>query len=72
MTGLKLSGETLKNLFVIDKKSWQEELEEIKKFFMRFGKKLPKELWQEYDALTLRLKTKTQANNPRGRFSITP
>jgi phosphoenolpyruvate carboxykinase (GTP) len=57
MTDLKLSVESFEKLFEIDKKKWIEEAREIKKFFKKFGKKLPQELWQEYEAFLTRLKS---------------
>ncbi|MCM8770786.1 MAG: phosphoenolpyruvate carboxykinase (GTP) [Candidatus Omnitrophica bacterium] len=56
MSGLELPPGTLEQLFKIDKKEWQEELKEIKKFFRQFKKDFPEELWQEYDALQRRLR----------------
>jgi phosphoenolpyruvate carboxykinase (GTP) len=55
-TGLELPAGTLERLFLIHKKDWLEELKGIKKFFKLFKKGLPCELWQEYEALTNRLK----------------
>jgi phosphoenolpyruvate carboxykinase (GTP) len=57
MTGLKLPEDTLKKLLVVNKKDWLEELKGIKKFFKQFKKRLPEELWQEYEALYNRLKS---------------
>ncbi|MFH1578189.1 MAG: phosphoenolpyruvate carboxykinase (GTP) [Candidatus Omnitrophota bacterium] len=57
MTGLNLPGGTLEKLFIINKKDWIEELKSIKKFFTQFKKELPKELWQEYNALLKRIKS---------------
>ena len=37
--------------FSIDKKEWQAELEDIKKFYEQFGKAMPKELFKEYETL---------------------
>ena len=57
MTGLNLPVNTLRRLFAIDKKDWLEELKSIKKFFARFKKGLPEELWQEYNLLAERIKS---------------
>jgi phosphoenolpyruvate carboxykinase (GTP) len=57
MTGLKLPADTLEKLLTIDKKDWLEELKGIKNFFKQFRKDLPEELWQEYEALSLRFKS---------------
>jgi len=56
MTGLNLNQEVLEKLLAIDKKQWVEELKGIKRFFKQFKKDLPGELWQEYEALLVRLK----------------
>jgi len=56
-TGLELSGGVLEKLLEIDKTDWLEELKGIKKFFKEFKKDLPDELWQEYEALHVRLKS---------------
>ncbi|MDO8747512.1 MAG: phosphoenolpyruvate carboxykinase (GTP) [Candidatus Omnitrophota bacterium] len=55
MTGLKLSENALEQLLAIDSKEWLKELDLIKEFFSQFKKDLPKELWQEYEALRERL-----------------
>lgn len=57
LTGLALPAQTLEKLFVIDKKSWHEELEGIRTFFKQFKRDLPGELWQEYEALKERIST---------------
>jgi len=57
LTGLKLSVGAFEKLFEIDKKSWLGEAKEIKKFYKKFKKDLPSELWQEFDALLGRLKS---------------
>ena len=54
-TGLDLSKDNLKQLFSINKKEWQEELERQHKFLMKFENSLPKEIWQEYKALKKRI-----------------
>ena len=56
MTGLNLSGGTLEKLLTINNKEWLEELKSIEAFFKKFKKDLPKELWNEYQALQERLK----------------
>lgn len=56
MTGLRLPARAQEKLFTINKTDWLEEAEDVKKFFKRFGKDLPQELWKEYKALLRRLK----------------
>ena len=58
MTGLNVPEGTLDRLFEVRKEDWLEELKGIKKFYQMFKKDLPKELWQEYEALLARLKEK--------------
>ena len=57
ITGLILPIGTLEQLLAIDKEEWFEELKGIKSFFKQFKKDLPQELWQEYEELSLRLKS---------------
>jgi len=57
MTGLELPAGTLEKLLDINREEWLEELRGIKKFFQQFKKDLPVELWQEYEALSSRLKS---------------
>jgi GTP-dependent phosphoenolpyruvate carboxykinase len=42
-------------LLEIHKKDWLEELKGIKKSFAQFKKDLPKEMWDEFEALKERL-----------------
>ena len=55
-TGLDLSEAKLKELFKIDKDEWLQELKGVKVFFEKFKKELPQEIWDEYNALLVRLK----------------
>lgn len=57
MTGLDLAEGAMKKLLEVGKEDWLEELKGIKKFFKSFKKDLPEELWQEYEALSGRLKS---------------
>jgi phosphoenolpyruvate carboxykinase (GTP) len=56
LNGIKLSNEAMDELLRVDKAQWLEETKGIRKFFGDFKKDMPKELWQEYDALLERLK----------------
>ncbi len=58
MSGLKLAPAVLDKLFKIDREDWFKELESINRFFKKFKKGLPAQLWQEYNALARRLKSK--------------
>jgi len=57
MTGLHLPKDALEKLLKIENKDWLEELKSIKKFFQQFKKDLPAQLWDEYEALSCRLKS---------------
>lgn len=56
VTGLDVSPEVLKELFAIDRSGWMEAVAGQQEFFQRFGDRLPKEIWQESEALAQRLK----------------
>ena len=58
MTGLTLANGDLHRLLEISNEDWLEELKRIKKFYQLFKEDLPKELWQEYEELLLRLKAR--------------
>ncbi|MDO9579768.1 MAG: phosphoenolpyruvate carboxykinase (GTP) [Bacteroidales bacterium] len=58
MEGLDLSDRVMEKLLSISVEDWKEELKGIKEFFDRFGDRLPKEMWDEYRALTRRLGNK--------------
>jgi phosphoenolpyruvate carboxykinase (GTP) len=55
MEGLDLQDRVMEKLLSISTKEWKKDLKEIKEFFDRFGDRLPKEMWDEYRALALRL-----------------
>jgi phosphoenolpyruvate carboxykinase (GTP) len=55
VSGLNLSGEQLDILFNVDKEIWKEEAALIPEGYKIFGDRLPKELWQEHEAMTRRL-----------------
>jgi phosphoenolpyruvate carboxykinase (GTP) len=48
--------DTIKELLVLDKKSWLEDIESIKEFYNQVGARVPKELYKELNALENRLK----------------
>ncbi len=56
LTGLNLPSGALERLLEINNQEWLEELKGIKVFFKQFKKDLPEELWQEFQALSARLK----------------
>lgn len=57
LTGLDIRAETINKLLAINRQEWIHEMEGIKEFFKKFKKDLPGELWDEYEALSRRLKS---------------
>jgi phosphoenolpyruvate carboxykinase (GTP) len=54
-TGLDLSPRQLELLLTVDEAMWRKEAELIPPFYERFGERLPKALWAEYEGLVARL-----------------
>ncbi|MFH1823772.1 MAG: phosphoenolpyruvate carboxykinase (GTP) [Candidatus Firestonebacteria bacterium] len=48
-SNLDVSKNNLKKLFEVNIKEWEDELEDVKEFYNKFGKRLPREIWQEYE-----------------------
>jgi len=57
VTGLDVSAGTLKELLGVDKKEWAEAVPGQKEYFQKYGDRMPKELWQECEALEKRLQS---------------
>jgi phosphoenolpyruvate carboxykinase (GTP) len=57
VSGLTLSDAQLEVLLTVDPAIWAEEAALIPEFYRKFGERLPKGLWAEYDALVTRLRT---------------
>ena len=55
MTGLDLPTDIIEELLSVDVDDWKEELKGHREFFAMFGDRLPKEFWEEYNALAHRL-----------------
>ena len=53
--GLSITGWELNELLRIDKSLWKKETESIRKYYESFGSHMPKELWEELEALERRL-----------------
>ena len=47
---------TLEKLLSTENKDWLEETKNVKLFFKKFKRDLPRELWEELEALISRLK----------------
>jgi len=57
VTGLDVSAGILKELLDVDKKEWVEAVAGQKEYFQKYGDRMPKELWQECEALEKRLQS---------------
>ena len=55
LDGLNISRHTMEDLLRVDPNDWVAEVEDTRKFFEKFGKRLPQELWHEHEALSQRL-----------------
>ena len=61
LTGLNLPAGAIDKLLEVKPEEWSGELEGVKTFFEKFGTHLPKALWDQFNALKDRLKTKVEA-----------
>jgi phosphoenolpyruvate carboxykinase (GTP) len=61
LTGLSLPTGAMDKLLEVKPEEWTGELEGVKSFFEKFGARLPKALWDQFNALKDRLKTKVAA-----------
>jgi len=55
VSGLALTAEQLSLLLSVDPEIWRQEAALIPPFYQKFGERLPKALWAQYDALVGRL-----------------
>jgi len=55
VTGLDVTPEILRELLDVDRKDWVEAVDGQKEYFQKYGDRMPKELWQECEALEKRL-----------------
>jgi phosphoenolpyruvate carboxykinase (GTP) len=55
VAGLDLTADQLKLLLSVDPEIWRKEAELIPPFYQKFGDRLPKALWAQYEALVKRL-----------------
>ncbi|WP_440100629.1 phosphoenolpyruvate carboxykinase (GTP) [Streptosporangium sp. H16] len=53
--GLDVSEENMRTLLSVDEEIWRQEASLMPAFFQTFGDHMPKELWEEYEALVARL-----------------
>jgi len=54
--GLDITKSAMDKLLSINAEDWKEELKGHREFFLKFGERLPAEIWSEYEALSKRLK----------------
>src|SRR5205814_10278465 len=54
-SGLDLTPDQLALLLTVDPEVWREEASLIPAAYQRFGQRLPRELWAQYEALVERL-----------------
>lgn len=55
LSGLKLSDRQWSDLFSIDSREWEADLERQEMFFKKFGKTMPKEIWENRKELKRRI-----------------
>ncbi len=53
--GLDITDATVDTLLAVDKEAWKKEYESIKEYYKSFGGKMPKEMYNQLDALGKRL-----------------
>jgi len=56
MTGLDIPAQTLEKLLCVNADDWLEETNQVSAFFQQFGSRFPETLWEQHEALRLRLK----------------
>ena len=56
LTGLDISRESMEKLLTVNRDDWLEETDDITSFFQQFGNRFPKALWEQHEALRLRLR----------------
>ncbi|UTP39641.1 phosphoenolpyruvate carboxykinase (GTP) [Phenylobacterium sp. LH3H17] len=61
LSGLNLGDAALSTLLSVDAEVWAEEASLIPEAYRKFGDRLPKELWAQYEALTQRLGARAAA-----------
>ena len=61
LDGLEVSRSTMEELLRVNPADWTTELEDTKKFFEQFGRRLPPELHQEHSQLAQRFERRTAA-----------
>jgi GTP-dependent phosphoenolpyruvate carboxykinase len=62
LSNLSLSEEQIEALFSVSTEKWLKEIEAIRKYFMIFEQKLPPELLEELNKITMRFLKKDYAD----------
>ena len=55
VTGLDVTPDTLRELLTVDRKEWLEVIVGQKEYLQKYGDRMPKEIWQQCEALEKRL-----------------
>lgn len=55
--GLSLSREKMASLFEVNMKEWRDEVEDIRAFLNRYGNRMPREMWDEFNRLERHVST---------------
>ncbi len=55
LSGLNLKREDFEKLIRIDRDEWKKEIEDIKSFFSKFGKRMPSFIWKHIEKLEKRI-----------------
>ena len=53
--GLNISKENLEKLFALDREGWKHEADDIEEFYKKFGSRMPKEIWDEFNKMKEKL-----------------
>ncbi len=64
LTGLDLSRDALNSLFAVNRDDWYEETDSVASFFQQFNERLPRSMWDQLEALRLRLRTPISLMKP--------
>jgi phosphoenolpyruvate carboxykinase (GTP) len=58
--GLDVSSQTMNDLLAISGSDWTEDMKSISDFFTQFGDRMPRQMWDQYEALSRRLQNSGQ------------
>jgi phosphoenolpyruvate carboxykinase (GTP) len=58
--GLDVSSQTMNDLLAISGSDWSEDMKSIHDFFAQFGDRMPRQMWDQYEALSRRLQNSGQ------------